>query len=143
MSEEQKDIIRFIDSKYKTLFYLPNGENIIVTRPDGEQLIRPCKFLDPTHTLVGREVYHIWQFATLMEQAGNTYAPEKLPELPNICASVLPATGELILIEKGKRDTRKLGFLPPTRRRTVKRRTVTIMSRRLRRKWRRRCWAGL
>ena len=44
MSEEPKDIIRFIDSKYKTLFFLPNGENIIVTRPDGERLTRSCRF---------------------------------------------------------------------------------------------------
>ena len=113
MSEEPKDIIRFIDSKYKTLFFLPNGENIIVTRPDGERLTRSCRFLDPTHTLVGREVYHIWQFASLMEKAGNTYAPEKIPELPPLCASVLPTTGELILIEKGKKGYQKAGFSTP------------------------------
>ena len=113
MSEEEKNIIRFIDSKYRTLFYLPDGENIVMTRPDGERLTRSCKFLDEYHLLVGREVYHICQFAEQMERAGNTYTPEKLPELPAICASVLPDTGELIIIEKGKKGYQKAGFSTP------------------------------
>ena len=111
--DEQRHIIRFIDSRYKTLFYLPDGENIVVTRPDGERLTKPCKFLDEYHLLVGREVYHICQFAERMEQAGNTYAPEKIPELPKMCVSVLPSTGELVFIEKGKKGCQKAGFSTP------------------------------
>lgn len=113
MNEEPKNIIRFIDSKYKTLFFLPDGDNIVVTRPDGEKLTKPCTFLDDMHFRVGREVYHIWQFADRMEKIGNIYAPERIPELPNVCASVLPSTGELILIEKGKKGYQKAGFSTP------------------------------
>ena len=110
MSEEHANIIRFIDSEYKTLFYLPDGENIVISCPDGEQITRACKFLDEYHLLVGREVLHICQFAERMEQAGNTYAPEKLPELPEHCFSVHPDTSELIYIEKGKKGYEKVGF---------------------------------
>lgn len=103
MSEERADIICFIDSSYKPLFYLPDGENIVITRSNGEQLTRRCEFLDSYHLRVGREIFYIYEFAVKMEKAGNICAPEKLPELPQKCASVLPATGELIFIEKGKK----------------------------------------
>lgn len=110
MSDETGKMIRFIDSKYQTLFFVPDGGSIIVTRSDGGKVKRTCTFLDECHTRVGREVYHICQFAKLMERVGNTYAPEQLPELPDRCFSVLPTTGELILIEKGKKGYEKCGF---------------------------------
>lgn len=110
MDGENEKIIRFIDSRYKTLFYVPDGGNIVITRFDGEKFTQPCTFLDEYHTRVGRETYHICQFAELMERNGNTYAPETPPELPDHCFSVLPATGELIRIEKGKKGHQKCGF---------------------------------
>lgn len=103
MDVENDRTIRFIDSHYKTLFFVPDGGNIIITRPDGEQAVKPCVFLDEYHTRVGYTPYHICQFAELMERAGNSYVPEKQPELPKECLAVLPATGELIYIEKGKK----------------------------------------
>lgn len=110
MNDETGKMIRFIDSEYKTLFFVPDGGNIVITRPDGEKLIKPCKFIDTCHTQVGFNSYHNYQFAELMERAGNTYAPEVPPELPDQCFSVLPATGELIRIEKGKKGYQKCGF---------------------------------
>lgn len=77
MNEKRADIIRFIDSSYKPLFYLPDGENIVITRPNGEQLTRRCEFLDSYHLRVGREIFHIYEFAVKMEKAGNICAPEK------------------------------------------------------------------
>lgn len=73
--------IRFIDSSYKELFRIPDGGNIVINRYDGEKLTRTCTFLDEYHTQIGKEkgrgeIYHICQFAELMEKNGNTYAPE-------------------------------------------------------------------
>jgi len=103
MNDEKDKMIRFLDSDHKTLFYLPDGENIVVTRSDGEKLTRQCKFLDSCHTEVGSELYHITQFADLMKRYGSTYAPEQPPPLPEKCYAVLPDTGELVFIEKGKK----------------------------------------
>ena len=35
MGEDSRKQIRFIDSKYKTLFYVDDGENIVITQPNG------------------------------------------------------------------------------------------------------------
>lgn len=100
MNDENQTMIRFIDSSYRTLFFIPDGGTIIVTRSDGGKVKRACTFLDEYHTRVGRETYHICRFAKLMERVGNTYAPEQLPQLPSQCFSILPTTGEIIRIEK-------------------------------------------
>lgn len=49
MEEDKK--IRFIDSQYQTLFYIPDGANIALTYSDGETAVRPCKFIDDYHTI--------------------------------------------------------------------------------------------
>ena len=110
MNDENQTMIRFIDSSYRTLFFIPDGGTIIVTRSDGGKVKRACTFLDEYHTRVGRETYHICQFAKLMERVGNTYAPEQLPQLLSQCFSILPTTGEIIRIKKGKQDYEKCGF---------------------------------
>lgn len=81
MNDENQTMIRFIDSSYRTLFFIPDGGTIIVTRSDSGKVKRACTFLDEYHTRVGRETYHICRFAKLMERVGNTYAPEQLPDL--------------------------------------------------------------
>ena len=73
--------IRFIDSNYKELFRIPDGGKINITLNDGEQLIRQCKYIDDYHFQLSEvdssygNVYHICQFAELMERNGNTYEP--------------------------------------------------------------------
>ena len=111
MCENAPKTIRFIDSSYRTLFTVPDGANIVLTTSDGEKLVRSCKFLDEYHTQIGNfNVYHICEFAEKMERAGTTYAPEIMPALPDQCYSVLPSTGALILIEKGKKGYTEVGF---------------------------------
>lgn len=72
---EKKKYIRFINSDYKTLFFLPDGGRIRITRSDGEQFDRVCRYIDEYHTIVGNNHYHICEFAERMEQAGSTYQP--------------------------------------------------------------------
>ena len=73
--EEANRDIRFIDSHYKELFRIPDGERIIVTDRDGKTESYPCRYIDNYHTEVGRNLFHICEFAERMEQGGCTYAP--------------------------------------------------------------------
>lgn len=73
--------IRFIDSGYRELFRIPDGSNINIIRSDGEKLTRQCKYIDDYHFEMGEvgsnygNVYHICQFAEIMERNGNKYEP--------------------------------------------------------------------
>lgn len=113
MNDEK--MIRFIDSSYNTLFYVPDGGKVVLTYSDGKEAALPCTFIDECHTLVGGSVYHICEFAEIMERNGTAYAPERPPELPDRCYSTNPATGELILILKGEKGYWKCDFSSPHR----------------------------
>lgn len=91
--------IRFIDSRYKELFKLPDGEQITVIGEDGEKRDFTCRYIDETHLEVGNNLYHICEFAERMERSGNTYQPKETP-LPRECLSTLPSTGEVIKIDR-------------------------------------------
>lgn len=76
--ENAKQGIRFIDSNYKDLFRIKDGEKISLTIAyDGEKKEPVCRFIDPTYFEVGTggraNLFHICQFAELMERNGNTY----------------------------------------------------------------------
>ena len=74
---EGKDI-RFINSHYKDLFRIPDGGTIQVYSDDSV-VIKPCKFIDEYHTQIGNNVFHICQFAELLERSGSYCQPE--PEI--------------------------------------------------------------
>ena len=71
--------IRFVDSGYKELFTIPDGGNIIITTAIGEKMVKPCRYIDNYHTSIGGDVYHICEFAELLERIGASCAPE-IPE---------------------------------------------------------------
>ena len=101
--------IRFIDSGYNELFRLPDGEQITITLSTDEKLDRACRFVDETHLEVGRNLYHICEFAERMERNGSTYAPKETP-LPPKCFTVMPSSGDIIEVtryEKAYRPIRK------------------------------------
>jgi hypothetical protein len=63
---ETKPLIRFIDSEYRELFNIPDGESIRITYPPGdgrEPAECVCKRIDEMHTKIGRDTYHICEFA--------------------------------------------------------------------------------
>lgn len=91
--------IRFIDSHYKELFRIPDGEQVVITKSSGERLEQSCRYIDEYHLEVGRNLYHICEFAERMERSGNTYAPKETP-LPRECLTTLATTGELVKIDR-------------------------------------------
>ena len=76
---EQKEI-RFIDSRYNELFRIKDGESITVKFSDGSMSDRKCTYIDDYHTKIGYNVFHICEFAELMERNGSTYRPKGMPE---------------------------------------------------------------
>ena len=76
---EQKEI-RFIDSRYNELFRIKDGESITVKFSDGSMSDRKCTYIDDYHTKIGYNVFHICEFAELMERGGSTYRPKGMPE---------------------------------------------------------------
>ena len=67
--------IRFINSRYDELFRIEDGEKIKIRYSDGEEQERVCRYIDEYHTEVGNHLYHICQFAEIMERNGSEYAP--------------------------------------------------------------------
>lgn len=74
--ERAKQGIRFIDPHYKELFRIADGDGITIKTAWGERKSYICRFIDETHTEVGRSLYHICEFAEIMQRNGSTYEPE-------------------------------------------------------------------
>ena len=70
-----KDDLRFIDSGYNEQFRLPNGGRIEVEYPD-RTFSAPCEYIDDYHAYIGGEVYHMCQFAEVLERGGGVCRPE-------------------------------------------------------------------
>ena len=70
--------IRFITSSYDELFRIPDGGKVQIEYPD-RSFVAPCLYLDDYHAQIGGEVYHICQFAEMLERGGGKVSPE--PEM--------------------------------------------------------------
>ena len=93
--------IRFITPEYKEKFRISDGEKIRITFSDGEVKDRVCRYIDNSHVEVGDDLYHICEFAERMEQCGATFIPLR-SDLPEVCYSILPSTGDVIIIKHGE-----------------------------------------
>ena len=71
--------IRFIDSQYHDLFRIPDGSMIQVTYPD-RSFAAKCEFVDDYHLKVANELFHICQFAEILERGGGSCQPEPILE---------------------------------------------------------------
>lgn len=74
MADARKGI-RFIDPHYKELFRIPDGGKIVITEPGGNRREQACRFVEEYHTEVGNNLYHICEFAEVMQRCGNSYEP--------------------------------------------------------------------
>lgn len=93
--------IRFITPEYKEKFRIPDGDKIRIVQPDGESKDVICRYIDDCHLEVDSSLYHICEFAEIMEHNGSTVIPLR-SSLPEKCFSVLPSGSEMIIIERGK-----------------------------------------
>lgn len=76
--EKAEHGIRFITPDYKELFRIPDGGSIRITREDGSEDTYTCRYIDDFHVEIGDgrdSLYHICQFAEVMEQNGATISP--------------------------------------------------------------------
>ena len=89
--------IRFIDSRYKELFRIPDGGTIQVDYPD-RHFAAKCSYIDDYHTQVGNNVYHICQFAEILERGGGTCRPE--PELDRDTAAWQLGSQNYLTVER-------------------------------------------
>ena len=82
--------IRFINSDYKELFRIPDGDKIRITYSDGEKADRTCRYIDDYHVEIGsgwNSLLHICQFAEMMERNGSTVIPLR-SSLPEQCYKI-------------------------------------------------------
>ena len=94
--------IRFINSHYKELFRIPDGGKIKIHLAWNEDQVRTCRYIDDYHVEIGDNLYHICEFAERMEQNGHTYEPVRT-ELPEQCYSILPGSGEIIVVKRNEK----------------------------------------
>ncbi|NLD79649.1 MAG: hypothetical protein GX642_00555, partial [Smithella sp.] len=93
--------IRFITPNYDEKFRIPDEDKIRILLSDGKTLDQTCRYIDEYHLEVGRNLYHICEFAERMEQNGNTIIPLR-SALPETCYGTLSDTGEVIIIKKAE-----------------------------------------
>ena len=99
--EKAKQGIRFITPGYKELFRIPDGDHIRILCSDGSHMDRGCRFIDEYHVEIGNDIYHICQFAEIMERSGNNAIPLR-SSLPEHCYIYLPTTREIGIVKKGE-----------------------------------------
>ena len=68
--------IRFVDTHYKELFRIPDGEEITIKWGDGKVENKKCRYIDNYHTLVGGVLFHISEFADVMESSKSSCEPK-------------------------------------------------------------------
>ena len=93
--------IRFINPHYKELFRIPDGDHIRITYPDGSHKDRTCRYIDDSHVEVDNNLYHICEFAEIMESNGNTVVPLRA-SLPDQCYTFVEGLNMIAIINKGE-----------------------------------------
>lgn len=92
--------IRFVDSRYKKLFTIPDGEKIQITFYDGRKELRTCRYIDECHLEVGNNLYHTCEFADKMVDTGNKVIPMR-SSLPERCYTFVESENTIAIIKKG------------------------------------------
>ena len=92
--------IRFITPGYKEKFRIEDGDSVRVRRFDGRMFDRVCRYIDDCHVEIGSELYHICQFAEIMERNGNFVIPLR-SSLPTMCYGKVPEKRAIVLFERG------------------------------------------
>ncbi len=111
MKQAEKGI-RFITPDYKEKFRIADGDMVRIRCPDGRQLDRECRYIDECHVEVGKgwdNLYHICQFAEMMERNGNSVIPLR-NSLPLVCYGKVPEKRAIVMFERGFDGYRSASF---------------------------------
>ena len=102
--------IRFITPNYKEKFRIADGEKIRIGTKNGEHRDMRCRYIDEAHLEAGSyrgdNLYHICEFAEMWERNGCQDMFPLRESLPKSCFSVLPSTGEMIIIDRWEKGHR-------------------------------------
>ena len=71
--------IRFITPNYEEKFRIPDDDKVRITLNDGSYFDEVCRYIDDYHVEVGRNLYHICEFAERMEESGAKIEPVETP----------------------------------------------------------------
>ena len=108
--------IRFITPHYQEKFRIADGDRVRLVMESGENREMTCRYIDDYHMEVtgqtGSTVYQICEFAEAWEKTGCTEMIPLRKSLPEKCFGFLEASGEMIVIEKGKRGYSPTGIYP-------------------------------
>lgn len=102
--------IRFIDSHYNEQFRIPDGDRIRIIYPDDQFAERTCRYIDDYHLEVDRNLYHICEFAEIMESHGKTVIPLR-SSLPEHCYVYLLTENRIGIVKKGESGYYKTDLL--------------------------------
>lgn len=100
MKKAAKDI-KFIRSDYSLRFKLEDGDKIMIKYSDGESKTQECRYIDEYHTQIGGSIYHICQFAELIERNRATVIPYR-DSLPEKCYVYVDTHDYYAIVTKGK-----------------------------------------
>lgn len=95
--------IRFITPHYEEKFRIADGDKVRIRCWDGRELDMVCRYIDDCHVEVGNGVdnlFHICQFAELMERNGNSVIPLR-NSLPLVCYGKVPDKRAIVMFERG------------------------------------------
>ena len=70
-----KQII-FTDADRRELFRLPDGGNLLMRMFGGDEVVRPCVYVDERRFAMGSDVHDTQEFAETMARNGWTYRPQ-------------------------------------------------------------------
>lgn len=102
MKQAEKGI-RFITPHYEEKFRVADGDSVRIRCWDGRELDRECRYIDDCHVEVGKgwdNLYHICQFAEMMERNGNSVIPLR-SSLPLVCYGKVPEKRAIVMFERG------------------------------------------
>ena len=107
MKQAEKGI-RFITPHYEEKFRIADGDMVRIKCWDGRELDHVCRYIDDCHVEIGKgwdNLFHICQFAELMERNGNSVIPLR-NSLPLVCYGKVPEKKAIVMFVRGSDNWR-------------------------------------
>ena len=99
--ERAKQGIRFIDSRYKDLFKIEDGDKIMIVSETEQNEPVTCRYIDEYHFEYERSLFHICEFAEKVERANKWVIPIR-SSLPEQCYVYVAPDNKIGIINKGE-----------------------------------------